>query len=204
MMSKMGCHRRLGYARLLNRSGFGFVTVFVIHVRQSLSSLQLPEPERGFFRLLSFSSATSELPQQELLCRTHKSIKEHLFSHLLHAVSVIPLRSISSTASATHTWPLVSLHTIHSTSTVQPTVSFFRPTQHQQKHVPNPRAYCIGRQLFSSCPFLSSTLAQLAVGSRRSSRTSFHLLHSFQITFSYSPCCRAPRGSAQGCFTLEN
>lgn len=25
----MGCHRRLGYARLLNRSGFGFVTVLV-------------------------------------------------------------------------------------------------------------------------------------------------------------------------------
>ena len=29
MICKMGCHRRLCYARLLNRSGFGFVTVFV-------------------------------------------------------------------------------------------------------------------------------------------------------------------------------
>ncbi|HRP37015.1 MAG TPA: hypothetical protein PLS50_04345, partial [Candidatus Dojkabacteria bacterium] len=65
MISKMGCHRRLCYARLLNRSGFGFVTVFVTHVRQSLSSLQRPEPEKRLFRQLPFSSATSELPQQE-------------------------------------------------------------------------------------------------------------------------------------------
>lgn len=49
----MGCHRRLGYARLLNRSGFGFVTVFVIHVLQSLSSLQLQEPKWLSFRFHS-------------------------------------------------------------------------------------------------------------------------------------------------------
>lgn len=81
----MGCHRRLSNARLLHRSGFGFVTFFVAR-----------------------------------------------HSHL-----------------------------------------------RKTKKPPNPRAFCIGHshsfQLFSI-----STLAQLAGGSRRSSRTFFHLLHSFR------------------------
>lgn len=51
---------------------------------------------------------------------------------------------------------------------------------HKTKASPAPCAYCIGRQLFSPCPFLSSTLTQLAVGSQHSSRSSFHLLHSFR------------------------
>jgi len=49
----------------------------------------------------------------------------------------------------------------------QPQV-FPAQSNRQQKHAPNPCAYCIDRQLFSSCPFLSSTFALLAVGSRRS------------------------------------
>jgi len=46
--------------------------------------------------------------------------------------------------------------------------------------VPNPCAYCRGRRLSSPCPFPAFPLTQLAVGSQRSSRSSFHLLHSFR------------------------
>ena len=179
MMCKMGCHRRLCYARLLNRSGFGFVTVFVTHVRQSLSSLQRPEPEKRLFRQLPFSSATSELPQQERLLFRSSTLHALVFPfasrRLSHSVTLHFLNRISNPH-----LPLVSLHTIPFTSTVQPTASFSYPIQRQQKHVPNPCAYCRGRRLSSPCPFPAFPLTQLAVGSQRYSRTSFHLLHSFR------------------------
>ncbi len=176
---------------------------FCTCVRQSLSSLQRPEPEKRLFRQLPFSSVTSELPQQELLCPTHESIKEHLFFHLLHAVIVYSITLHFLNRISNPHLPLVSLHTIPFTSTVQPTASFFHPVQRQQKHPPNPCAYCRGRRLSSPCPFPAFPLAQLAVGSQRSSRSSFHLLHSFRKTYRCSPCCLAPRGSAQGCFTND-
>lgn len=120
------------------------------------------------FLSLSFNSATFTLPQQEPLCPYPKPVEGHLFPPLLPAVSVIPLHFISSTASATHTCRWFHSTHFHPTGTVQPTASFPPQSNRQQKHAPNPCAYCIGRQLFSSCPFLSPTFAQLAVGSRRS------------------------------------
>jgi len=59
------------------------------------------------------------------------------------------------------------------------------------KDLPAPCAYCIGRQLFSPCPFLSSTFAQLAVGSRVPvvpSSTSFTASGNLQLL----ACCLAP------------
>src|SRR5690606_11598894 len=100
MMCKMGCHRRLGYARLLNRSGFGFVTVFVTHVRQSLSSLQRPEPKKRLFRQLPFSSATSELPQQERLLSRSSTLHALVFPfasrRIVHSVTLHFLNRISN------------------------------------------------------------------------------------------------------------
>jgi hypothetical protein len=79
---------------------------------------------------------------------------------------------------------------------------------HKTKVPPNPRAFCIGRQLFSPCPFLSSTFAQLAGGSRT---PSFHSAMRHWKTFRFAsqppvnlwlfavlPCST---GSVQGCFT---
>lgn len=86
---------------------------FCACVRQSLSSLQRPEPEKRLFRQLPFSSATSELPQQELLYPTRKSIKEHLFSHLLHALIVHSVTLHFLNRISNPHLPLVSLHTGH-------------------------------------------------------------------------------------------
>lgn len=199
----MGGHRRLGYARLLNRSGFGFVTVFVPAYVSRFLHYSARSLKKGFS--VSFHSV-QPLPNShnKSVCFLVPQHFTHLFFHLLHAVSFIPLHFISSTASATHTCRWYHSTQGIFTATVQPTASFSYPIQRQQKHAPNPCAYCRGRRLSSPCPFPAFPLTQLAVGSQRSSRPSFHLLHSFRETYSCSPCCLAPRGSAQGCFTFCN
>ncbi len=102
MMSKMGCHRRLLFGSPAKSLGLRVCHSFCTCVRQSLSSLQHPEPEKAFS--VSFHSV-QPLPNShnKSVCFLVPQHFTHLFSHLLHAVSVIPLRSISSTASATHT-----------------------------------------------------------------------------------------------------
>lgn len=179
MMSKMGCHRRLGYARLLNRSGCGFVTVFVPAYVSRFPHYSARSLKKGFS--VSFHSV-QPLPNShnKSVCFLVPQHFTHLFSICFTPLSSIPLRYISSTASASHTCRWYHSTQGIFTATVQPTASSSYPIQRQQKHPPNPCAYCIGRQLFSSCPFLSSTLAQLAVGSQRFSRTFFHLLPTLQ------------------------
>ena len=52
---------------------------FCAYIRQSLSSLQRPEPEKRLFRQLPFSSATSELPQQERLLSRSSTLHALVF-----------------------------------------------------------------------------------------------------------------------------
>ena len=130
----MGCHRRLGYARLLNRSGFGFVTVFVIHVRQSLSSLQRPEPEKGFS--VCFRSV-QPLPNSH----NKSSFVQHTNpsrSTCFH-ICFTPFQSFRyALFPQPHQQPTLAVgitpHNLYR-STVQPTASSSYPIQRQQKHV---------------------------------------------------------------------
>ena len=167
MMSKMGCHRRLELCSPAKSLRLRVCHSFC-NPRVTVAFLIAATGAEMAFLSLSFNSATFTLPRQEPLCPYPEPVEGHLFFPLLSAVSVIPLHFISSTASATHTcrWYHSAL-SFPQAPFNQPQV-FPAQSNRQQKHAPNPCAYCIGRQLFSSCPFLSSTLALLAVGSRRS------------------------------------
>jgi hypothetical protein len=108
------------------------------------------------------------------LSATHSkslSFLRHLLIHLLHAVSLLVLRSLGeegSTASATYTSRLSFL--LVPRPKFKPLVypSHF---QRQQKNAPNLCAKGIGRSLaFLSSAISTSTFAQLADGSRTSVR----------------------------------
>ena len=83
----MGCHRRLGYARLLNRSGFGFVTVFVPAYVSRFLHYSARSLKKGFS--VCFHSV-QPLPNShnKSVCFLVPQHFTHLFSHLLHAVIV--------------------------------------------------------------------------------------------------------------------
>ncbi len=159
MMSKMGCHRRLCYARLLNRSGFGFVTVFVPAYVSRFPHYSVRSLKKGLS--VSFHSV-QPLPNShnKSVCFLVPQHFTHLFSHLLHAVIVHSATLHFLNRISNPHLPLVSLHTIHFTSDVQPTASFSYPIHRKQKHVPNPCAYCRGRRLSSPCPFPAFPLTQ--------------------------------------------
>ena len=196
----MGCHRRLCYARLLNRSGFGFVTVFVPTYVSRFPHYSARSLKKGFSVCFhSVQPLPNSHNKSSFVTQIHQGALVFPFaSRRLSELEIFVKRLCKRTSPDCNEMeyrdssfrslqphqhlhlPLVSLHTIPFTSTVQPTASFFHPIQHQQKHVPNPCAYCRGRRLSSPCPFPAFPLTQLAVGSQRSSRSSFHLLHSFR------------------------
>lgn len=202
MMSKMGCHRRLLFGSPAKSLGLRVCHRFCTCVRQSLSSLQHPEPEKAFS--VSFHSV-QPLPNSH-----NKSIHSralslskctHLFSHLLHAVSVIPLHFISSTASATHTCRWYHSTQGIFTGTIQPTASFSYVIPSLTKTCAKP--LCILHRS-PAVQFLP-----ISVFHPRSTRSRLATFQSYLLSLASQlpenlqlfPCCLAPRGSAQGCFT---
>jgi len=147
-----------------------------------------------------------EVSHNKSVCFLVPQYFTHLFSHLLHAVSVIPLRSISSTASATHTcrWyhstPPNTFGTTHKHRSTNR--KFFPPNPTPTKTCAKPLCILQRSQVVQSLSI--SCFPPRSTRSRLAAFQSFLLSLASQLpeTYSCSPCCLAPRGSAQGCFTL--
>ena len=183
----MGCHRRLELCSPAKSLRLRVYHSFCACVRQSLSSLQLPEPKKAFpSTFIQFSHFRTPATRAPL--SVPRACRGALVFPMLPAVSVIPLHFISSTASATHTCRWFHSTHFHPTGTVQPTASFPPQSNRQQKHAPNPCAYCRGRRLSNPCPFPALPLAQLADGSRRSIQpVSVTLLQAFIPLAAHTP-----------------
>ena len=176
----MGCHRRLGYARLLNRSGFGFVTVFVPAYVSRFLHYSARSLKKGFS--VCFHSV-QPLPNShnKSVCFLVPQHFTHLFSHLLHAVIVysVTLHFLNRISN-----PHLPLGITPHGALSQPSFNQPQVFSTQSNANKNMCQTLVHTAEVAGCPvpvhFLLSPSLKLAVGSQRSSRSSFHLLHSFR------------------------
>ena len=177
----MGCHRRLCYARLLNRSGFGFVTVFVsAYVSRFLhystrslkrlfpsASIQfshfLTPTTRALFSYTRIHQGALVFPFASCRLSELEIFVKRLRKRTSPDCNKMEYRDSSFRSLQPHQQPTLAVGITTQgifTTTVQPTASFSYPIQRQQKHAPNPCAYCRGRRLSSPCPFPAFPLTQ--------------------------------------------
>ncbi len=124
----MGCHRRLCYARLLNRSGFGAVMPFVVHVPYRYLIPKSTAPVKLGFVTFSISAAVSTPHNSRvsplryktpLFSPAHKNKSPASPSCILHRSPVVQFLPISvfhlrSTRSRLACSSRTSLHKLHS------------------------------------------------------------------------------------------